>query len=265
MKLIVNADDFGMSPEKNIAIDTMMRDRVCTNASLVVNCPATEEAVEMAFVGGYQGKLSLHINLTEGESLSREIRDNSLYYKNGEFANRPIIKSSWQTHPLYIGTVRREIEQQIRCFLSYGLTLHSLDSHNWVHLRAPVWMALRPLIRKYQISVVRPMWEGYKKPEIASARWSRYFRRFDLVLQRCPQCRVLGWTGNIEQFLLARQRIEDRAYVEVFTHPAMIDGEIMDISSSYCHNTRRKVVDWVRELASYEKIAVRQILEESGI
>ncbi len=265
MRLVVNADDFGMSSEKNIAIDAMMRGRVCTNASLVVNCPATEEAVAMAFAGGYQDRLSLHLNLTEGESLGKKIREHALYYAEEGFAHRPIIKSAWQVQPLYIEAVRQEIELQIRRFLSYGLSLHSLDSHNWVHLRTPVFLALRPLLRKYRISIVRPMWEGYKRPEIASARWSRYFRKFDFFLQRCPQCRVFGWTGNIEQFLLARQRIEDGAYVEVFTHPAAVDGEIMDLSSSYCHNPRKKVVEWVRMLASYEKISIMQILEENGI
>ena len=48
MNLIVNADDFGMSHTKNLAIDVMMKKNICTNASLVVNMPRSYEAVELA-------------------------------------------------------------------------------------------------------------------------------------------------------------------------------------------------------------------------
>ena len=47
-KIVVNADDFGMSVNKNIAIDQMMRKGVCTNASLVVNMNYSDEAVRLA-------------------------------------------------------------------------------------------------------------------------------------------------------------------------------------------------------------------------
>ena len=52
-KVIVNADDFGMSHEKNVAIDELMQNGICTNTSIVVNMEHTEEAVKMAFESGY--------------------------------------------------------------------------------------------------------------------------------------------------------------------------------------------------------------------
>ena len=73
-KIVVNADDFGMSVNKNIAIDQMMRKGVCTNASLVVNMNYSDEAVRLAYEGGYEDRLSLHINLTEGRALSEGIK-----------------------------------------------------------------------------------------------------------------------------------------------------------------------------------------------
>ena len=101
-KIVVNADDFGMSH--------------------------TEEAVRMAFDGGYQDKVSLHLNLTVGESLSTKIREVSLYYADGKFAYRPIIKINKQVYPKYVRVVREELEAQIKAFLNYGFTLKGFDS-----------------------------------------------------------------------------------------------------------------------------------------
>lgn len=262
MKLIVNADDFGMSHEKNIAIDEMMRNNICTNASLVVNMPYTQEAISLAYSNGYKDKLSLHINLTVGESISGDIRNIPLYYENGKFAYRPIIKLNAQIYPKHIQVLRAEIEAQIVKFQEYGLNLNSIDSHNWVHLRLPIWIALKPLIKKYDIKIVRPMWDGYKRPEIASQKWSQYFRLFSPILLKCPQCKILGHTSNIEQFLLNKENIKEYRYVEVFTHPDIVERQVIDVSSSYLKKPRETVVHNVKLIKEYETVTVNQVLEE---
>lgn len=265
MRIIVNADDFGMSHEKNVAIDELMKKGICTNASIVVNMESTEEAVNMAFEGGYQDRISLHLNLTEGEALTDDIQKLPLYYKNNKFVYRPIIKINDQIYPKYIRQVRKEIEAQIQKFIYYGFEIKSIDAHNWVHLRIPVWMALRPLIKKYKILVVRPMWDGYKKPEIASEKWSSYFRFFQPWLLRYPQCNVIKHTSNVEQFFVDESKLQDMNFVEVFTHPKKIDGKNIDTSSSYLKKEQDTVENNVELLKNYEKITVKQMLEEIGL
>lgn len=261
-KLIVNADDFGMSHAKNLAIDELMRKGICTNASIVVNMTYTEEAVKMAFSGGYQDKISLHLNLTEGVSISEDIRKIALYYTDNKFAYRPIIKINEQVYPRYIKQLRTEIDAQIQKYISYGFELNSIDSHNWVHLRIPIWLALNPLIRKYNISLVRPMWDGYKKPEIASEKWSKYFTIFQPWLLKCPQCNVLKHTSNIEQFLVDEYCLEGADFVEVFTHPQIVDGQNIDTSSSYLKRPKDTVENNVDLLREYEKVTIKQVLKE---
>lgn len=262
LKIIVNADDFGMSHEKNIAIDNLMRRGICTNASLVVNMPTTQEAVKLSYEGGYADKISLHLNLTVGRALSDEIKKIPLYYDKDKFAYRPIIKINEQVYPKYIKTIQEELEMQIKQFLSYGYELRNIDSHNWVHLRLPVWLALKPLIKKYKIRIVRPMWEGYKKPNIASVKWSKYFTAFQPLLLCYKPCRIVEHSSNIEQFVLNAERLRKKKYVEVFTHPDIIDGKIMDISSSYIGKERESVEKNVDMLREYKKISIIQILEE---
>ena len=47
-RLIVSADDFGLSPEINEAVERAHRDGILRAASLMVNAPATPDAVERA-------------------------------------------------------------------------------------------------------------------------------------------------------------------------------------------------------------------------
>lgn len=260
MKLLVNADDFGMSHEKNIAVDKMMRLGVCTNTSLVVNMPYAEEAVRLAVDGKYADKVSLHLNMTEGVSLTKEIRNVDLYYADDKFSYRPILKVDEQIYPEYITEIRAELEAQITRFLEWGFCLESIDSHNWIHLRMPVWLALKPLLKKYSISIVRPMWIGYKRPEIASEKWCRYFREVEPLLLECPKCRVIGHTSNIEQFLLKEEENNKYSYVEVFTHPEVVNGEIIDMSSSYLGMPKGQVKENVALLRKYDKVTVKEIL-----
>lgn len=262
MRLIINADDFGMSHEKNVAIDRMMCQEVCTNASLVVNMPWTEEAIRMAKRGNYLDRLSLHINLTIGESITSDIRKVALYYQGGEFVHNAIIKSYFQVLPFHIKVLRQEIEGQMEEFLKYGLKLVSVDSHNWVHLRLPVWLALQPLLNKYHIKLVRPMWIGYKREEIASVRWAKYFRIIEPIILRYKCCRILQHTSNVEQFLLKEHELPKYSIVEVFTHPDLVGEEVIDMSSSYLKKPKQTVIYNIKQIEHYEKITVSQALED---
>lgn len=262
MNLIVNADDFGMSHTKNLAIDEMMKKNICTNASLVVNMPSTYEAVELAVKNGYDDRITLHLNLTVGESLTKDIRKIELYYHNNQFAYRPVITMDKQIYPNFIEVITSELDAQIKKFLKLGIQIKSIDSHNWIHLRLPVWYALQPIIEKYNIQIIRPMWSRYKCSEIATEKWSEYFRKIEPILLKCPQYNVIEHSSNIEQFLVDEAVLSGLKNIEVFTHPDIVQGKIMDLSSSYLGRSKAQVIDNVALIRKYQKVSVNYILEE---
>ena len=68
MSLIINADDLGYSENRDAGIFDAHACRAITAASLIVNGPTAQKAAKKAKeVGLY---LSLHLNLTEGKSLT---------------------------------------------------------------------------------------------------------------------------------------------------------------------------------------------------
>lgn len=68
-RLIVNADDFGLSPGVNAGIAAAHRDGILTSATLLVNAPHCDEAIALSRSLPGLG-VGLHLNLVRGRPLS---------------------------------------------------------------------------------------------------------------------------------------------------------------------------------------------------
>jgi chitin disaccharide deacetylase len=119
--LIVNADDFGLSPGVNAGIIKAHEHGIVTSASLMVRWPAAAEAAAYAQTHP-DFSIGLHVDL-------------------GEWV---FVDGAWQLAyevvPMHdAGAVEREIAQQIRRFRGLmGCNPTHLDSHQHVHRDEPV-------------------------------------------------------------------------------------------------------------------------------
>lgn len=59
MNIIITADDFGRSLERNEAIDAAFRHGLIKSAGLMVSTPYTQDAVNKAFRGGVFKQIAL--------------------------------------------------------------------------------------------------------------------------------------------------------------------------------------------------------------
>jgi chitin disaccharide deacetylase len=129
--LIVNADDFGLSPGVNAGVIEAHERGVVTSASLMVRLDAAAAAAAYA---QNDGKLSLGLHVDLGEWVLR----------NGEWA--PV----YQVVPLHDPkAVAAEVRSQLETFRHLtGANPTHLDSHQHVHDDAvPAW-AVRELARE---------------------------------------------------------------------------------------------------------------------
>src|SRR5438105_6114679 len=69
-RLVVNADDFGLSPGVNDGILEAHAAGVVSSVSVLVNAPGWEDAVAALRGGGAALGAGLHLNLTAGEPVS---------------------------------------------------------------------------------------------------------------------------------------------------------------------------------------------------
>ena len=156
IRLIINADDFGLSHSVNEAILESFHKGFITNTTLMVNMPGVDEAVEKAKMEGFWNRVGLHINLFEGTPINRnldrfaEIHDQmgrAKYWAHGvkRFYLRPSLRKE----------IKKEVELQIEKFMDYQPQCKHVDSHGHFHTNYSVWHLCKELFQKYGFESTR--------------------------------------------------------------------------------------------------------------
>lgn len=158
MKVIINADDFGLREGVTNAIADAFERRLITQTTAMVNMPHFNESVKIARDRGFFDKVGLHLNLTFGMPLTEKIRNcrrvcNSDGSFSGEF-HRSVVGRLLFSNEEKVA-VSEEIEAQMRRFVSTGFTLMHLDSHHHVHSDWGVLRIMLPLARIYGFKTIR--------------------------------------------------------------------------------------------------------------
>lgn len=158
MAIIVNADDFGISRSVNAAITEAFKKGLIDRTTLMANMPFAADAMEMAKREGFDGKVGLHLNLTSGMPLTREMAaDRIMCDGNGEFtaefARR--LKMRFFLPKNTERNVESELRAQLDKYRQLGGSLWHIDSHHHVHTDPSVWKVLKRVLKDYPVKSVR--------------------------------------------------------------------------------------------------------------
>jgi hopanoid biosynthesis associated protein HpnK len=142
-RLIVNADDFGLTSGVNRAIAQAHRDGLVTSATLMANASAFAEAATLAR-GMPTLSVGCHIVLIDGAPLSPASSLGSLV-ENDAFGNS-LGRFAWRAlrGRLNEEQIEAEATAQIRRLQSAGIEVSHIDTHKHTHMFPAV---LRPLLR----------------------------------------------------------------------------------------------------------------------
>src|SRR5919198_4988510 len=154
-RLIVNADDFGLSDGINRAVLLGHRQGVITSATLMANGAGFAAAVDMASTAPGLG-VGIHLNLTEGKPVAVPSCVPGLVDARGFFAHT-VQQLGWQAlrGTLCLREVERELRAQIEKVLVAGVPVTHLDSHKHVHLMPPISRVVMRLATEYGIRGIR--------------------------------------------------------------------------------------------------------------
>ncbi len=151
-RLIINADDFGISRGVNIGIIEAAEAGVVTSASLIVNLPAFPDAIARA-QSGADLSLGLHLNFTTGRSLSGA---QSLTRRDtGEFYALPTLLARASLGLVDSSDINLECKAQIDRMIDAGFPPTHLDSHRHVHMHPAIFPAVARAAASRGISQLR--------------------------------------------------------------------------------------------------------------
>ena len=154
MKLIVNADDFGLSSAVNEAIMRAFEMGIIDRTSAIANAPYFADACQLAIEKGFENRVGVHFNILEGRAISSKIADiHPFHSKGGMFTYQRNAKLFLSRREME--AISAECEDQIRRFHDHGLYPTRFDSHEHVHTEWFIFRAIEPVLRKYGFSSVR--------------------------------------------------------------------------------------------------------------
>ena len=220
--LIINADDFGISPDVNRAVCECFSNYMITSTTLMVNMPFCDEAVCLAKERGFDERVGIHLNLTSGQPLTDDIRHFEVFCDKDGMFNAAFQKNTATRLRLTkeeSNVMGKEIEAQLIKYVRYGLPDHHLDSHHHVHTNASVYKVLSPLIKKYGIRSVRLSRNMYDRMSFLKAL---YKKRYNRSLSRSGVF-TTDYFGSFKDYSMCYDNLPENCLAEIMVHP-MYDG-----------------------------------------
>jgi hopanoid biosynthesis associated protein HpnK len=270
VRLIVSADDFGLSLAVNEAVERAHREGILSTASLMVAGPEAADAVRRArtMPGLHVG---LHVVVIEGPAVLPPSDIPLLVDAAGQFPGDQLaLGVNYFFRPAVRRQLRREIAAQFDAFAQTGLRLDHANAHKHMHMHPTVGRMLIEEGARYGLPALRIPAEpprvmaacGTPTTPGAWAMWAgtallrHQARRAGLVTN--DHVFGLAWSGHV-----TADRV--RALVphlppgvsELYFHPAIVsDPGLKALMPDYEHAT---------ELAALLDPRVRDALAASGV
>ena len=280
MPLIVNADDFGLTPGVNRSVAELHRSHVLTSATLMATGSFFEDAVALAQANPTL-EIGCHILLVDGTPALSPVEIPSLC------PNGPSLRPSLARFAadLHLGRIRAsEIEAeaaaQVRRLQAAGLRVSHIDTHKHTHMFPRV---LRPLLRAARacgVAAIRnpfePAWalrstmgagRLRRLQIVALGSYRRAFRRLVRAAGLVTPDGTIGvlatGTTNVESTLLPLLDAMPTGIWELVCHPGYLDEHLdrvrtrLRASRAEEHGALLKLIPAFSPLASWRDLGTR--------
>ncbi len=267
-RLVVTADDFGLSTEVNEAVERAHLHGILTSASLMVGSFACADAVERARCLPSL-RIGLHLVLVEARPVLPPERIPDLVDGSG-FFRADMARSG--AAMFFLPSVRRqltdEIEAQFAAYAKTGLPLDHVDAHKHFHLHPTIAGTLIEVGRRYGMRAVRVPFEPQTivrridpaAPWLTPAITAPFTRMLGARMRRAgltvpDQVFGLAWSGAMTaDRLVALLDHLPSGLTEIYTHPATSNA-----FAGSAHGYR-----YTDELAALTAPVVLAVAERSG-
>ena len=216
-RIIINADDLGLSEDVNRAIFDLMANRRITSATLMANSDFVEQAARQA-KEFKQYSFGAHLCLTELKPLTKNPDLQPLLDGNGNF--NPLAVRQIKPTTATKKAVFEEWSQQIRLLKSLGASISHIDSHHHIH----TWPWLFPILKRIQktfgIRKVRITMNLYLDAERPSRLRLANKSLYNMMLRYYYRTKTTDAFTSFKRFLILGRTTGLRfPCIELMTHP----------------------------------------------
>ncbi len=282
-RLIVNADDFGLTPGVNRAIVEAHQRGVVTSATMMAGAGAFDDAAEQARATAPHAAplgVGCHVMLVDGAPLLPAVKIPSLASSDGSVSqfrntlNRFALAA--MTGRLRPNDVEAESAMQIKRIQQAGIAVSHVDTHKHTHMFPAV---LRPLLRAAKacgVSAVRNPFEPAYITALGPADWGSQKRRWQMRILNtyAPGFRtevaaqgmrttdgtlgvLVTGTLNLDLFLQIASRIPVGTW-EFVSHPGYNDSDLSRVKTRLRESRQQ-------ELEVLTSPEAKRALEERGV
>ncbi|MFC5077382.1 hypothetical protein VTH8203_01304 [Vibrio thalassae] len=245
MKLILNADDFGLTESVNLAIADCFHAGMVKSTTVMMNQPAVEHAADL-YRQGLISEVGLHFTVTAGKPISDPNLIPSLVDNDGEFFDKATLFNKQNVSSVEVGI---ELNAQYQAALNMGFNINHIDSHHF----GGVYRALK-----------QGFTQAVNKIGLPARRTDNIIQGQELLAVPTPDVFDMGFYAegatieHLKAMLLAYQDQKPSGTIELMCHPARRVTEELKALSSY---TDSRVEEW-RILTNLE---LSLWLQEQGI
>ena len=282
-KLIVNADDLGLTEGVNRAVRECRRHGVLTSATMMANVSAFYGGVAAATELEQDGALptfsvGCHVILIDGEPLLPANENPTLVQSDGRFRhNLSTFAQDALSGKIRVEEIEREASAQIRKLQSEGVSVSHFDTHKHAHmfpsvlagvLRAAMACGVRgvrnpfeqPLAIAGAVAVRPALWFRYAEVQVLR-QWRAQFIRSvrEVGLATTDGCLGITITGAMDEALLAAtlKNMPEGTW-ELVCHPGYSDTDLQGAGT-------RLLASRAKEMELLTSARTRELLERNGI
>jgi len=282
-RLILNADDFGLTAGVNRAILELHRAGVLTSASLMARAAATDEAMELARAKPSLG-VGCHVVLVDGKPvLGAQNLPTLLDLRTGRFhPTLGVFLKLLLTGRIRSSEIEAETTAQINLLHAKGLRLTHIDTHKHAHMFPAV---LRPVLRAARAAGIRavrnPFEPAWSRRVTHGAPWIRHaevrllrllepaFRRIVAEEGFTTTDGAIGVlaTGTIDSKVVSSllQSLPAGTW-ELVTHPGYNDTDLAQAHTRLLasRETEREALSAVEQFPGIERISFADLLRNQN-
>ena len=234
MKLIINADDFGLSKSITDGIVEGIKEGYITSTSIMANMEYAEYAIKEALRNNINC-IGLHINLTVGKPI---INNKNLVDDNGAFLYN---KKQIENPNLTYNDAYNEIKAQLDLVNKYSngkIKIDHLDTHHHLCSNKNIKQAIIDIAKELNIPIRNEFDCEIKRPDILNKDFT-----------------INGVTIDKIEAIVNEYR-KTNLSVELMTHPGYIDDYTKKITSYLKRKEELDILKLAKEKGLFKEISL---------